>query len=471
MKTIQFMFTIISFIAFISCATIVKADLAITNVTIIDATGAPAQSGMTVLITNNRIVKIGKAQELKVADEVQLIDGSGKYLIPGLWDMHTHWYKKEYLPLFFANGVTGIRVMWGAPEHLQWRKESAEGKLLCPRMEIGTPIIDGPNPMWPGSIAISNAEEAQAAVHRFKDEGYDFIKVLNNLPREAFLAIAEECEKLEIPFAGHFPFTLSSAEAVETGLKSNEHLISILRFCSTQEEEFQEELTKLIAEKTPWMQMMPTWFGQRGQYLETFDQKKADLLFKQLAKHKSWQCPTLTCNRSMANLNNEDFKNDPRLRYMPPDISASWTKPKPIPPFITVILEKTFQKYLELIEPMNKAGIRFLAGTDVFNPFCFPGFSLHDELDLLVQSGLTPMEALQAATHNAAEYLGRLDSLGTIEEGKMADLVLLEANPLADIRNTQRINALVFDGKLFEKTDLQKMLQDIETLANIKPEK
>jgi len=258
-RTITLILSIIMMAFISSCTKTEKADLAITNVTIIDATGAPAQSGMTVLITNNRIVRIGKAQELKVADEVQTIDGSGKYLIPGLWDMHTHWFEKEYLPLFLANGVTGLRLMWGNPEHLQWRKESAEGKLLCPRLEIGTPIIDGPNPMWPGSIAISNAEEARTAVRKFKDEGYDFIKVLNNLPREAFLAIADECEKLKIPFAGHLPFTVSATDAVEAGLKSNEHLISILLSCSTQEEEFRKELTELIAAKTPWMKMMPTF--------------------------------------------------------------------------------------------------------------------------------------------------------------------------------------------------------------------
>ncbi|MFQ6116078.1 MAG: hypothetical protein ACE5NG_18615, partial [bacterium] len=340
---------LIILLSFLSCAKPEKADLAITNVTLIDATGAPAQSGMTILITDNRITKIGKAQELKVADEVQVIDGSGKFLIPGLWDMHVHWFKKEYLPLFIANGVSGIRLMWGTPEHLQWRRELAEGKLLCPRMEIGSPIIDGPNPMWPGSIAISNAEEARTAVHRFKDEGYDFIKVLNNLPREAFLAIADECEKLEIPFAGHFPFTISSAEAVEAGLNSNEHLISILRFCSTQEEEFRAELTKLITAKTPWMKMMPMWLGQRAQYLETYDQKKADLLFKQLAQHKIWQCPTLTVNRSAANISNADFRNNPRVRYMPSDIMANWNKPRSLPPFISLMLRKTFQKYLELI--------------------------------------------------------------------------------------------------------------------------
>jgi len=470
MKTKIIILCFIISMSFSSYAETEHADLAIINVTIIDATGTPAQTEMTVLVTDKRIVKISKSKKIKVADDVQIIEGSGKFLIPGLWDMHVHWYKKDYLSLFIANGVTGFRVMWGKPEHLQWRKEQAEGKLLCPRLEIGSPIIDGPNPMWPDSITISNTEEAREEVRRLKHEGYDFIKALNLLPKEAFFAIAEECEQFGIPFAGHLPFAATAAEAVKAGIKSNEHMWGILLSCSTKEEEFRDKLIQAINANRPWKMMMPMWFIQRGQYLETFDQKKADELFLLLAEHNCWQCPTLTVNRSMAYFFKEDFRDDPRLKYMPTDITDTWNPPSKFPPFIPVVFEKTYQKYLELIVPMHKAGVRFLAGTDVLNPFCFPGFSLHDELDLLVQSGLTPMEALQTATRNAAEYLGRLDSLGTIEESKMADLVLLEADPLEDIRNTQKINAVMFDGKVFEKTELQKMLQDIETLANTKQE-
>jgi len=322
-----------------SCTKQEKANLAITNVTIIDVKGGPVKSEMTVLIKNNRISKIDRTDKISLAEGVTQIDGSGKFLIPGLWDMHVHWYDENYLPIFIANGVLGIRQMWGTPEHLQWRKEMAEGKLLCPRLEIGSPIIDGPNPMWPGSIAISNAEEAQSAVRRFKDEGYDFIKVLHLLPREAFFAIAEECESLEIPFAGHFPFTVSAAEAVESGMKSNEHFWNILMFCSTQEEAFRKELTKLIADNESWISIFPIWIHQHEQYLETFDQKKAANLFRLFAQHSCWQCPTLTLRRSLAYRLNDEFRNDPRLKYMSSDIKNSWNPHPTFTPEVATILE------------------------------------------------------------------------------------------------------------------------------------
>jgi len=465
-KIIIFTLSLIISLSYFSCSKPENADLAITNITLIDATCANAKSDMTVLITENKITKIGKTNKLKIASDVQIVDGSGKYLIPGLWDMHVHWYDKEYLPLFIANGVTGFRQMWGMPLHLQWRREMAEGKLLCPRLEIGSAIIDGPNPMWPGSVAIATPEEARATVRRFKEEGYDFIKFLNLLPRDAFLALADECQKLDIAFAGHFPFTVSAEEAVQTGMKSNEHMWGILHYCSTKEDEFRKELSDLIASGASWRSIIPVWDHQQSQYFETFDQNKANNLFRLLTQNSCWQCPTLTVNRTMAYLLNDDFRNDSRLKYMPLDIIDSW---KPFPGLtseIASLMEKEFNKYLEIIGPMHDAGVRFLAGTDALNPYCFPGFSLHDELVLLVQGGLTPIESLQAATRNAAEYLGTIDSLGTIEENKIADLVLLNADPLTDISNTQKINAVVYDGKLFKKTDLEKMLQEIEVLAN-----
>ncbi|MFC1794868.1 amidohydrolase family protein [Planctomycetota bacterium] len=447
----------------ISCVNITKADLAVTNVTIIDTTGGPSKSNMTVLVTENRIAKISTSQESIFGDDVKIVDGSGKFLIPGLWDMHVHLVSKTYLPLFIANGVTGCREMAGSSKNLQWRKEWTEGRLLCPRLEIGSPHVDGPKPTFPdAAVAVRNPEEARATVRQLKNEGYDFIKIFHLLSREAYLAVTDECKKNDIPFAGHLPFSLSAAEAVEAGLKSNEHLICVLLSCSTHEDKYREELMGLIAAETPGWPIFEAWICQTEMYVQTFDKKKFELLNKHFAQHNCWQCPTLSVTHSYANLDNADFKNDPRSKYMPENTINSWTGNNDL----TASLMKRHQKLLKLITPMHKAGVRFLAGTDLGGPYLYPGFSLHDELDMLVQAGLTPMEALQASTHNAAEYLGRIDSLGTIEQGKLADLVLLDADPLADIRNTQKICAVIFDGKLFEKVDIEKILQNTKDLAN-----
>ena len=448
--------------------------LVLTHVTVIDATGAPANSDMTVVITGDRITELGKTQKVRVPKDAQVIDATGKFLIPGLWDMHVHWYLKEYLPLFIANGVTGARLMWGMPVHQQWRKDIENGTLVGPRLVIASPIVDGPNPVWPASVSVSNDREARQAVTKARQDGADFIKVYSRLTREAFFAIADETKKQGISFAGHVPQSVTVAEASDAGQKSIEHLTGILTACSSREEEFRKQ-TEAAGSKLPQGQIPnPATLRQLNRLvLETFSPEKAAALFARFKRNQTWQCPTLTVLRSTASLDDPSFRSDPRLKYMPSFTRTQWDPTKDFR-FKNRTAEDfelaklVFKKQLEVVGPMRRAGVEFLAGTDVLNPYCFPGFSLHDELVLLVNAGLTPMEALQAATLNPARFLGRESELGTVEKGKIADLVLLDANPLEDIRNTQKINAVMLRGKLIPKPALERMLATIETAANRK---
>ena len=456
-----------------SCTRQEKADIAITNVTIIDLKGGPVKSEMTVLITHNRICKIDRADKISLAEGVTQIDGSGKFLIPGLWDMHVHWYDENYLPIFIANGVLGIRQMWGAPEHFDWRKRRKTGDLLCPRMIIPSPIIDGPKPIWPGSISVANESEAREIVRELKGSGVDFLKVYSMLPKDIYFAIADESKKPGIPFVGHIPETVSAFEASDVGQKSVEHFFGVLDACSSRENVYREQIREAISRQEPFDSVINIIRKQKKIYLDTYDEKKAQALFKTFAINNTWQCPTLVVNKSMAFIDDETFINDPRLKYMPDDIKSSWDSLKDFRLKARksdewLFAKKVFQKQLDIIKTMYETGVKFIAGTDVLNPYCFPGFSLHDELDLFVQAGLFPLEALQTATINAAIFNNALDSMGTVEQGKIADLVLLDANPLEDIQNTKKIQAVIFEGKLFDKADLQKMLHDIEQLAKKK---
>ncbi|HXI92348.1 MAG TPA: amidohydrolase family protein [Blastocatellia bacterium] len=445
--------------------------LVLTHVTVIDATGAPANSDMTVVITGDRITELGKTQTVRVPKEAQVIDATGKFLIPGLWDMHVHWYLKDYLPLFIANGVTGVRLMWGMPMHQQWRKEIENGTVLGPRLFIASPIVDGPNPVWPASVSVSNDREARQAVTKAREDGADFIKVYSRLTREAFFAIADETKKQGISFAGHVPQSVTVAEASDAGQKSIEHLTGILTACSSREEEFRKQ-TEAAGSKLPQGQIPnPAALRQLNRLvLETFSPDKAAALFARFNRNQTWQCPTLTVLRSTSSLDDPSFRNDPRLKYMPSATRTQWDPTKDFR-FKNRTAEDfelarlMFKKQVEVVGGMRRAGVEFLAGTDVLNPYCFPGFSLHDELVLLVSAGLTPMEALQAATLNPARFLGKETELGTVEKGKIADLVLLDANPLEDIHNTQKINAVMVRGKLIPKAGLQRMLATIETAA------
>jgi Amidohydrolase family len=225
--------------------------------------------------------------------------------------------------------------------------------------------------------------------------------------------------------------------------------------CSTKEAELQKarELTPALAEEM--------W--------RTQDAQKCQALFRRFAKNGTWHTPTIALHRMLAFRREQDFISDVRLRYVPIDTVQEWLKPAREAESVDLETRKArFQKKLEYVGAMHSAGVRLLAGTDIGNPFLYPGFSLHDELELFVQAGLTPLEALKTATVNPAKYLGLSRSLGTIEKGKVADLVLLEANPLANIRNTQKIAAVVVNGSYISKPELQKMVLDVEAAAKKK---
>ena len=450
--------------------------LVLTHVTVIDASGAAAKPEMTVVIIGDRIAEMGKNGEIRPPQNAETVNGEGKFLIPGLWDMHVHWYEKDYLPLFIANGVTGVRQMFGSPSHYQWRKEVEAGQWLGPHMLIASPIVDGPKPVWPGSIAVANASEARQAVIQVKRNGADFVKVYSLLSRDAYFAIADESKKQGIPFEGHVPESVSLEEASNAGQKSIEHLTGVLIACSTREAELlrsaQDTSAAIAAGQLSSTGFWGPEYRQREKLaLESYSPVKAATVFKQLQKNHTWQCPTLTVLRSMAFSDDRSFTDDPRLKYIPRDIVSSWDPKADI--FLKTktaedwaLSKEVFQKELALVGAMQRAGVEILAGTDTLNPYCFPGFSLHDELGLLVQSGLTPMQALQAATLKPARFLGQEKDLGTVAAGKIADLVLLDANPLDDIGNTRKISAVVFGGKYFSKASLYEMLAKIEALAS-----
>ncbi len=434
--------------------------LVIDDVTVIDTTGGPVQAHRTVVVRDGRIVDV-YAADFRNKNALR-VDGRGKFLIPGLWDMHVHtafgdWFpkgKEVALPLFIANGVTGVRDMGGELDVLQgWRKEIGAGTLLGPRMVVAGPMLDGPKPRFPSSVAITTPEDGRRAVDDLKKRGVDFIKLQSLIPREAVFAIADEARKQGITFVGHVPDAVRASEASNAGQKSFEHLIGIFEGSSPLEDEF------LKGGKT------------EGKFLESYDQARAEKLFALLAKNQTWQCPTLVWERGGNLIDETDFASDTRAKYVP----AYW-KDVTWKRFREEILKdntddlatrkRFLAKELEVVNAMHRAGIPFLAGTDTApGVYIFPGFSLHEELQRFVAAGFTPMEALQTATINPAKFLGMEDRLGTVEKGKVADLVLLEANPLEDIRNTQKIAAVVVSGRYLSRTDLDGMLAAVEKAA------
>lgn len=407
--------------------------LIINNVTVIDATGAAPQPGRTVKITDGVIKSIQPVKGIIKQSGDTVIDASGMFLMPGFWDMHVHANQEFYLPLFIANGVTGVREMWGRDIHHEWRKRIGEEGFISPRFYIASSIIDGDPPRWPGSTVVNNAEQARKEVNRFYQLGSDFIKVYESLNRDAYYAIVDECKKLGITFVGHVPQSITFPEAISAGQKSIEHLL-------------QFELYVLNNNKNP------------------------EELYQMFLENDTWSCPTITVHRNYAYKKDRKELDKDRLVYIPQPLADSWRydrdpRMKNFSKNQWDAAQRFYENMKKQVTGMNKAGVRILAGTDVSNPYCFPGFSLHDEFALLVEAGLTPMQALQASTRNAAEFMGKLDTMGTVEEGKTADLVLLRANPLEDIHNTTKIEAVIFDGHLYERKDLDEMLENAKRAA------
>jgi len=353
-----------------------------------------------------------------------------------------------------------VRNMWGPSNATAWRVQHAAYSKPAPTLYLASPIIDGPKPAFPGSIVVANAAQGREAVDLYKAYGADFIKVLSRVPRDAYFAIADEARERGIPFAGHVPYSVTVAEASDAGQKSMEHLLGVALGTSAQEE-------ALFAEE-------PQTYGDRARRdlraFETYDVSKAQSLFARFVRNGTWQCPTLTVLRSISHLNDPEFVNDKRLKYIPRSLRTQWD-PKTDERFSQMTtddqsaLRDVFRDDLKLVGTMYLAGVGILAGTDTMNPYCFPGFSLQDELALLVEAGLSPMAALQAATRNPARLMSQSDQRGTLEIGKMADLVLLDRDPLADIHNAGSIRAVVLRGKLLARAELDEMLSAAEVEA------
>ncbi len=455
--------------------------LVIKDVTVIDATGHAAQPNMTVEIKGDHIVAVSPSKKAHIPKNATIVDGTGKFLIPGLWDMHVHGASDSRAPwshlLFVANGVVGVRDMSGPPDAHEWRATQASNPGPSPTIYLGSPIVDGPNPTWPDSIVAADEAQGREVVDQQQQRGADFIKVYSGLSRNVYFAIAEESQKRGIPFEGHVPEAVSAAEASHAGQKSIEHLTLVAEGCSKDEKTMAAERLRLEALFHAPDADMPKKIAA-GQSIirlnfhvvETFDDPTAQSLFAQFVKNGTWQTPTLTLLQ--AHIDDPLSPNDPRLKFLSKDVRAKWDAgyyshfPPPARAAMIQLAKAEFDESKKIVGLMYQAGVPILAGTDTMNPYCFPGFGIHDELALLVESGLSPLAALQAATRNAAQFVGQLDSRGTIEVGKTADLVLLDKDPLADIHNTRSIQAVVLNGRLFQRAALDAMLAKAQTLAS-----
>jgi imidazolonepropionase-like amidohydrolase len=438
-----------------------QSGVAFTNVTITDVDRGALTADQTVVVRGNQIVAVGPARSTPVPAGLRIIDGRGKFLIPGLWDMHVHaatpWFGDYFMPLLVANGVTGVRDLFTSADNVaEWRRRVKAGEWSGPRVGAFGQLVDGDPPIWPGSVLAKTAEDGRRIVDSMKAAGADFVKVYSRLLPETFFAIAARAKEVGIPFAGHVPSLVKAADAARAGagMRTIEHLQQSFQGCSSREDELITQYAAAAASAKRWDSAGVVSRGQVRPILESYDVARCERLAETFIASGTWMVPTLTVLRSIANLDDTTLAADPRLAAIPQFLKGGWNPKsdfrfKMLTPADWALRKRVYARQLEIARLFHRKGVKFLAGTDLANPYIFPGSSLHDELGLLVSVGFTPAEALRAATTEPARFLGA-DSLGAVAAGKIADLVLLEANPLLEIGNVRRIAVVVADGRVYD---------------------
>lgn len=463
--------------------------LAFTRVSVVDVEKGRVLPEMTVIISRGRINTIGKTAKIKPPKNAQIVEASGKFLIPGLWDMHVHVDDAgEWMfPLFLTNGITGVRDMGSSSKQIPIWKEMQKRGAIMPQIFAAGPIISGKiGDNDPRMVLIGTRAEAIKAVDELAAQGVDFIKVHDWVSREAYLGLIEEAKKKNLPLVGHQPVSMTATEISNLGQKSVEHFGNswggLMIDCSKDEVALRKEEQALIplAESgvNPGKLFEKQGKDWQKRLVDSYDSKKAERLARLFKRNGTWFDPTIYGFAYVWTfIKDADVARDPRLKYMPLEAqkiaqeaaaaqNSKETKPNAERQEIQI---RFYQNQLNLVRAMNRAGVGILAGTDTLPfPPIFPGFSLHDELEKLVEAGLSPTGALQAATINPAKFFDKSKEQGSITVGKRADLVLLDANPLADIKNTTRIRAVVLNGKFFDRALLDEMLARVEAFQNKK---
>ncbi len=443
-----------------------ETEILLKAVKIVDVERGCVPSAMDVLVADGHIKRI--ARHLKVPVGTRLVDGKDAFLIPGLWDMHVHtaglsadpeWSKDALLPLLVANGVMGVRDMGGNLTSLQnWRDEISRFAIVGPRMVFAGPMLNGESED-PSVIAVKTPDQARQAVDQLAEKHVDFIKILSGLDPDSYFAIVAESKARHLTIVGHVPTAISTAEASEAGQKSIEHILygGFAIACSSHEEELRQAMVAAMQSG-----VLREVAKVEDAAVASFDEEKARKLWGTLRQNRTWVVPTLVATFVKSHLD-ELSADNPELEYLPRSLRSEWTPDKlgrSLQADKLAWWKRELAEEINLVRKMHEAGVSLLAGTDSLDTDNVVGFALAKELELLVQAGLTPIEALQSATIRPAEFLGRTD-IGSVTVGKVADLVLLAGDPTTDIGNIRRIRGVLVSGQYLSRRDLDQMLKGI----------
>jgi hypothetical protein len=436
-------------------------ELAITNTTVVRVADGALIPDQTIVIRGNRIAEVGSSRTTRFAKSATVVDGRGAFVIPGLWDMHVHAIRttdvaaqSRIFGLFVANGVTGVRDMGSVFDTLlAVRPRILRGDFgIAPRMVVAGPLLDGPRFRWSQrqSWHVVTADEARRAVDSLANARVDFLKPYSTLPREAYFAVVDQARRRGLRFGGHIPATVTALEASNAGQSSFEHNgMNVYDGC------VDDAATRISSALGRWTREgYSAWYAERRSFHAARDSVRCASLLRTFRDNGTWMVPTVVNEL-------KDSRALKRAAFAYLD-SASRAACQGTVDMIAAVPDTLrlgfYDDFRREIAGLHASGLGILAGTDMPNPCLVAGFSLHDEIEELAAAGLSNRDALAAATINPARYLNATDSLGSIAAGMLADLVVLDANPLIDLANLRRIRAVVTDGRLLRRPTLDSLL-------------
>ncbi|MCC5913882.1 MAG: amidohydrolase family protein [Balneolaceae bacterium] len=460
---------------FVACSEEQPFHLVIENVNILDVESGDILENRYLYIRDGVISEITETPS--DVESAETIDGSGRWLIPGLWDMHVHFRGGEelieenanLLPLYIAHGVTSVRDAGGdvTPSIMEWRSEIQNGERSGPYIYTSGPKIDGPGYRWPGSIAVENLDDIHAAMDSLESIGVDFVKVNDSaLNPELFLPAIQAARERNLPVTGHMPFEVIFSESVEAGLTATEHIFYAYKGASSDEQAITRELVESRGTDNPL-----GFLGALMRVSETQNESTLLELSELMIEEGTGIIPTLYIMDVLANLRHIDHTEDEFLNYIGPGIQETYRGR------LELALQASDDQpniydlpgYSELVRQLDENGVTIYAGSDAgpYNSFVYPGISLHKELQLLTDSGLSPAAALRAATVNAASFFDKDNQYGLIREGFKADLVLLNSNPLQNIQYTTDIRYVIQNGnRIYGEGEIDEIFNTAESHAN-----
>ena len=441
----------------------------IENITVIDA-GNPVRKDMTVIVDGDEIISIKKSNlgEAVVFDKDIIVDGRDKFLIPGLWDAHVHLtfipeldYETAY-GLFLMNGITSVRDTGAILKKLKPAIAFAKkNPLITPRLFYSGPLLDGTPGVYKGtepgypelSVEINKDTNLMALVDSLIEQEVSFLKTYEMLSEEIFINLLKISEEKNLKVTGHIPLGIDLFKAVDNGLDGMQHIRNLELACTKDPTEGLSKRLLLLenSESIPGSALRSQIHqAQRYSSIEDFDEDRCTEVIEHLAVNNVFQTPTLTINTVGSKRFFADEEWQKTYELLPNEVKNKWLKDSKY--MAQQPLNSSYQTYqdwsMKIVSLFNKQGVKILAGTDTPIGFLTPGFSLHKELELLVESGLTPLQALRAATITPAEFFNLEDKMGTVEVGKVADLVILNSNPLNDIKHTQDIYKVILKGRI-----------------------